>query len=67
MTKTHLPSGAGMEEVQMSPKAQRCRDILKSGEFIVSPGVYDGYGARIVEADGFKTAAINGAAVAGAR
>ncbi len=47
-------------------KAQRYRELLSSGEFIVSPGVYDGYSARLVQAAGFKTAATSGAAIANA-
>lgn len=44
----------------------RFRALLNSGEFIVSPGVYDGYSARLVEAAGFKTACTSGAAIANA-
>lgn len=40
--------------------------MLRQGEFIVSPGVYDGYSARLVEAAGFKSAATSGAAVSNA-
>ena len=29
------------------------RALLNSGEFIVSPGVFDGYSAKLVEAAGF--------------
>lgn len=47
-------------------KAQKFRELLNSGEFIVSPGVYDGYSARLVEAAGFKTACTSGAAVSNA-
>ncbi|MBB4286282.1 isocitrate lyase/PEP mutase family protein [Roseospira goensis] len=47
-------------------KAQRYRELLNSGEFIVSPGVYDGYSARLVAAAGFRTAATSGAAIANA-
>jgi 2-methylisocitrate lyase-like PEP mutase family enzyme len=46
--------------------AQAFRRLLQSGEFIVSPGVYDGYSARLVEAAGFRTAATSGAAIANA-
>ena len=42
------------------------RALLNSGEFIVSPGVYDGYSARLVEAAGFKSACTSGAAIANA-
>jgi 2-methylisocitrate lyase-like PEP mutase family enzyme len=50
----------------MSINAQKYRALLDSGEFIVSPGVYDGYSVRLVEAAGFKTAATSGAAVSNA-
>lgn len=42
------------------------RALLRSGEFIVSPGVYDGYSIRLVEAAGFKTACTSGAAISNA-
>lgn len=47
-------------------KASRYRALLRSGEFIVSPGVYDGYSVRLVEKAGFKTAATSGAAISNA-
>lgn len=50
----------------MTASAQKLRALLNSGEFIVSPGIYDGYSARLVEAAGFKTAATSGAAIANA-
>lgn len=46
----------------LNPRA-RYRELLASGEFLVAPGVYDGYSARLAEAAGFKTAATSGAAV----
>lgn len=42
------------------------RALLKSGDLIVSPGVYDGYSIRLVEAAGFKTACTSGAAISNA-
>lgn len=50
----------------MSEKARKYRALLQSGEFIVSPGVYDGYSVRLVEAAGYKSAATSGAAVSNA-
>jgi len=50
----------------MSDNARKYRSLLNSGEFIVSPGVYDGYSAKLVEAAGFKTAATSGAAISNA-
>jgi len=42
------------------------RALLNSGDLIVSPGVYDGYSIRLVEAAGFKTACTSGAAISNA-
>ncbi|MGH8429017.1 MAG: isocitrate lyase/PEP mutase family protein, partial [Solimonas sp.] len=42
-------------------KARRLRDLLRDARPVVSPGVYDGYSARLVEVMGFKTAATTGA------
>jgi 2-methylisocitrate lyase-like PEP mutase family enzyme len=42
------------------------RELLNSGEFIVAPGVYDGYSVRLAERAGFKTAATSGAAISNA-
>lgn len=50
----------------MTTAAKKFRAILDSGDFIVSPGVYDGYSIRLVEAAGFKTACTSGAAISNA-
>jgi 2-methylisocitrate lyase-like PEP mutase family enzyme len=42
-------------------KARRLRDLLRNARPVVSPGVYDGYSARLVQAMGYKTAATTGA------
>lgn len=47
-------------------KSEQYRALLKSGDFIVAPGVYDGYSARLVEQAGFRTAASSGAAISNA-
>jgi 2-methylisocitrate lyase-like PEP mutase family enzyme len=47
----------------MSTNPRKFRELLKNEAFIVSPGVYDGYSIRLVEAAGFKTAATSGAAL----
>jgi len=44
----------------------RLRALLAEDGLIVSPGVYDGYSARLVQAAGFRTAATSGAAIANA-
>jgi 2-methylisocitrate lyase-like PEP mutase family enzyme len=46
--------------------AQQFRRLLRSGELIVSPGVYDGYSIRLVAAAGFKSACTSGAAMSNA-
>ena len=50
----------------MMKKTQILRELLKKPGPIVSPGVYDGYSARLVEAMGFKTAATTGSGLANA-
>ncbi len=45
-------------------KARRLRELLQHSRPVVSPGVYDGYSALLVEAMGFKTAATTGAGLA---
>jgi 2-methylisocitrate lyase-like PEP mutase family enzyme len=47
----------------MNTKICAFRELLAGDELIVSPGVYDGYSIRLVEAAGFKTACTSGAAV----
>src|SRR5206468_12608290 len=47
----------------MNTKIRAFRELLAGDELIVSPGVYDGYSIRLVEAAGFKTACTSGAAV----
>lgn len=49
-----------------SSKARRLRELLETARPVVSPGVYDGYSARLVEAMGFKTAATTGAGLSNA-
>jgi len=50
----------------MKTKAARMRELLKQG-IIVSPGVYDGLSARMVEKMGFKAAATGGSGFSNAR
>lgn len=44
----------------MMGKTQLFRSLLRSARPLVSPGIYDGYSVRLVEAMGFKTAATTG-------
>jgi 2-methylisocitrate lyase-like PEP mutase family enzyme len=48
-------------------KTQRLRDVLRNKRPVVSPGIYDGYSARLVEAMGFATAAITGSGLSNTR
>jgi 2-methylisocitrate lyase-like PEP mutase family enzyme len=48
-------------------KARRMRELLRDARPLVSPGVYDGYSVRLVEAMGFKTAATTGSGLANTR
>ena len=41
-------------------KARRMREMLKAG-IVVSPGIFEGYSARLVEKMGFKAASTTGA------
>ncbi|HUA76103.1 MAG TPA: isocitrate lyase/phosphoenolpyruvate mutase family protein, partial [Acetobacteraceae bacterium] len=43
------------------------RALLNSGKIVVSPGVYDGYSARLVERLGFKAASMTGAGLSNSR
>jgi 2-methylisocitrate lyase-like PEP mutase family enzyme len=52
-----------LEEV-MSGAASTLRSLLRSPDLLISPGVYDGYSARLVQAAGFSTASTSGAAIA---
>ena len=51
----------------MQSVGHKLRELLKSDDIVVAPGVYDGYSARLVEAAGFKTMATSGAAVSNSR
>ena len=44
-------------------KAARMRQLLREERPVVSPGVFDCYSAMIVEAMGFKCAAMSGSAL----
>jgi 2-methylisocitrate lyase-like PEP mutase family enzyme len=48
-------------------KIKKMRALLESGKIIVSPGVFDGYSARVIEHMGFKAAAVSGAGLSNSR
>lgn len=47
--------------------SRKMRDLLASNKIIVSPGVYDGYSAKVVEKMGFLTACTTGAGLSNSR
>lgn len=48
-------------------KIQKMRALLDSRKIIVSPGVFDGYSARVIERMGFQAAAVSGAGLSNSR
>src|SRR5579863_7967636 len=55
------------KQVMNNPKIQKMRSLLAAGDVIVSPGVYDGYSARVIERMGFEAASTSGAGLANSR
>ncbi|MGQ0522966.1 MAG: isocitrate lyase/PEP mutase family protein [Betaproteobacteria bacterium] len=47
----------------MISKGKRLKELIHSPKILITPGVYDGYSARLVEHTGFQTATISGAGV----
>ncbi|HYM72198.1 MAG TPA: oxaloacetate decarboxylase, partial [Stellaceae bacterium] len=54
-------------ELNVTTPGQRLRDLIDAPEILVLPGIYDGFSARLVEAAGFKAAAISGAGTSESR
>ena len=48
-------------------KGARLKELVHAPEILVSPGVYDGYSARLVERAGFKSGSISGAGTSESR
>ncbi len=48
-------------------KTRQFRELLESGRLVVSPGIYDGYSARLVESMGYSAASTTGAGLANSR
>src|SRR5690606_37492581 len=55
-----------MTAAAVKTKTQRMRELLAGDDLLISPGVYDGYSARLVAAAGFKTACTTGAGLSNA-
>jgi 2-methylisocitrate lyase-like PEP mutase family enzyme len=51
----------------MASKGRQLRELINAPEILVTPGVYDGYSARLVERAGFKSASITGAGTSESR
>lgn len=51
----------------MSDHAPKLKDLINAPEILITPGVYDGFSARIVEKMGFKTATVSGAGISESR
>jgi len=47
----------------MISKGSLLKELIHAPKIVISPGVYDGYSARLVQKMGFKTASISGAGV----
>ena len=43
----------------MTSPGQRLRELIEAPEILVLPGIYEGFSVRLVEAAGFKAAAIS--------
>ena len=48
-------------------RGARLKQLISAPEILVSPGVYDGYSARLVEKAGFQSASITGAGTSESR
>jgi 2-methylisocitrate lyase-like PEP mutase family enzyme len=48
-------------------KGRQLKDLINSPQILVTPGVYDGYSARLVERAGFKSGSITGAGTSESR
>lgn len=55
-----------MSTTQATAKRRALRQMLESSQTILAPGIYDGYGARLVEQAGFSAAYMTGNGVSAA-
>ena len=51
----------------MVSKGRQLKELINSPKILVTPGVYDGYSARLVEKAGFKSGSITGAGTSESR
>jgi 2-methylisocitrate lyase-like PEP mutase family enzyme len=55
-----------MEHVMLS-KGAELKALINAPEIVITPGVYDGFSARLIERAGFRTATISGAGTSESR
>ncbi len=51
----------------MASKGTQLKQLINAPEILITPGVFDGFSARLVERAGFKTASISGAGTSESR
>lgn len=51
----------------MASKGRQFKALMNAPEILIQPGIYDGYTARLVAANGFRAASISGAGVSESR
>ena len=51
----------------MASKGQELKKLINAPEIVITPGVYDGFSARLIERAGFRTATISGAGTSESR
>ncbi len=51
----------------MESKGARLKRLINAPEILITPGIFDGFSARLVERAGFKTASISGAGTSESR
>ena len=51
----------------MASKGAQLKALINAPEIVITPGIYDGFSARLVERAGFKTASISGAGTSESR
>ncbi len=51
----------------MESKGRQFKALMHAPEILIQPGIYDGYGARLIERAGFSAASISGAGVSESR
>src|SRR6476620_44701 len=51
----------------MPTKGQELKQLINAPEIVITPGVYDGFTARLIERAGFRTATISGAGTSESR